>query len=96
MENLTDAAGEFVDKLNPAEDADVNEEEGSRESSEGATNTMDVRQKKLEQLRARMVSRTSPLLAPVWYHDHNMLRGYRGHRRKRTAPPLLKRRRRPS
>lgn len=57
VQDVAEAAEEFVDKMNPTEeDADAEGEEG--EGSNGGGNTLEERKKKLEQLRQRMVGLT--------------------------------------
>ena len=55
IHDVTEAAEEFVDKMNPTEEG----VEGQGDECEGTNdggNTLDERKKKLEQLRQRMVS----------------------------------------
>ena len=67
LESVANVA-EFVDKMNPTGEGSDEEEDGSKESSEGPSSTLDARQKKLEELRKRMVRTPLPLidLYRVW------------------------------
>ena len=59
LQNVANAAEEFVDKMNPTQEdlgeAEAEGEEGNA-GAEGADSTLEAKRKKLEELRKRMVS----------------------------------------
>ena len=55
--NVAEAAEEFVDQMNPSEDAVEDAEAQESSEAQGEDNSLEGRRKKLEQLRKRMVSK---------------------------------------
>lgn len=85
--NIAGAAEEFVDKMNTTEEGSA-EEGDMEEGDDGSSSVMDVRKKKLEQLRQRMVRKTPTLSGRVRCSDLRGVALNSGRQHKLTARRL--------